>query len=289
MNRYFHTPLTRLVAKPLALPMRCVSPDAASNPVPLNQAGFGLVELMSIMVVTALFSGLIISFGFNYWRYAYLLDADLTTYVDRLNTGDYLREALGSSSGLIIQNSIADANTHNPDPAIPTNLYWEPNHAIPGNKPVGSTGTKPLLYFKRFSVNTTGSIIMNGEQPYEDEYIVYLNGATKQMLVRALANPDAPGNRLKTSCPPASATTSCPADKVLLTDLASVDLRYFSRAGNLVDYTSVYDANLPGYIGPDFTVVEVVELTLNIAKKPVFQKTNATQSSTIIRIALRNT
>lgn len=259
------------------------------RPIKLNQSGFSLLELMSIIVVSALFSGLIISFGFNYWRYAYLLEADLTTYVDRLNTGDYLREALGSSSGLIIQNSIADPYTLNPDPAISSNLYWVPMHAIPGNKPAGTSGTKPLLYFKRFSVNSAGALIMNGEQPYEDEYVLYLNGPAKQLMVRSLANPSAPDNRLKTSCPPANASASCPADKALLSDLASIDMRYFSRAGNLVDYTSVYDPAIPGYAGPDFTVVEVVELTVNIAKKPVFQKTNATQSSTIIRIALRNT
>jgi hypothetical protein len=66
-------------------------------------------------------------------------------------------------------------------------------------------------------------------------------------------------------------------------------MRYFSRTGNLIDFTSVTDAVTGEYIGPDFTVVDVAEYTLNITKKPFLQKTNATVNKTTVRIALRNT
>lgn len=258
--------------------------------IDLPEDGFTIPELLSTMVVTALFTTLILFFGFSYWRYGALLEADLDTLVTRLNAGDFLRESLSSSSGAIIQNGLPDSNTNNPDPAIPSNLYWIPLHAIPGNKPVGASGTTtPLLYYKRHSVNTSGALIMNGTQPYEDEYILYLDGSSKQMRLRALANPSAPSNRLQTSCPPAVATPSCPADKTIAVDLASVDIRFFSKSGNLIDYTSVIDPGTGLYAGPDCPTVEVVEFTLNITKKPFLQTTNATSSSTIIRIAMRNT
>lgn len=254
-----------------------------------NQRGFTIPELLTVVVITGIFVSIIMVFTFSYWRYGYLLESDLDTFVTRLNAGDYFREALGGSSGLIIQNSIPDSNTNNPDPAIASNLYWTPLHAIPKNTSVGASGTTtPLLYFKRFSVNSSGAFIMNGTQPYEDEFVAYLSGTGGQLLIRTLANNAAVSNKLKTSCPPASATTSCPADKIIASDLASVDTRYFSRTGNLIDYTSAFDPLTNSYIGPDFPAVEVVEFTLNISKKPVLQQTNATKSSTIIRIALRN-
>ncbi len=255
-----------------------------------NQDGFTLPELISVMVVSALFTGLILFFMVSYWRYGYLLEADLDTLVTRLNAGDVLRESLGLSSGLINQNSFADSHTNNPDPAIPSNLYWTPLHAVPGNTAMPAAGsTTPLLYFRGFSVDTSKNIVMNGTQPYEDEFVLYLDGSTKSLKLRSLANASALNNRLKTSCPPASATSTCPADRTIATDLASIDIRYFSRTGNTIDYTSSFDSATNSYTGPDFPVAEVVELTLNLSKKPIFQKSYATTNTTIIRIALRNT
>jgi hypothetical protein len=65
-------------------------------------------------------------------------------------------------------------------------------------------------------------------------------------------------------------------------------MRYFSRTGNTIDYTSIWDGTINSYIGPDFTAVEVVEFTLNLSKKPLFQTTSTTVNNTIVRIALRN-
>lgn len=256
----------------------------------MNQKGFSIPELLIVMVVTALLSSTILFFTFNFWRYGYLVEADLTTFVTRINAGDYFREAIGSSTGLVIQNSIPDPNTHNPDPAIGSNTFWVPNHAVPKNFPTNVPGTTtPLLYFKRYSINSAGTFIMNGSQPYEDEFILYINGTTKQLLVRSLANPSATGNRTITSCPPAIATPVCPADKVVASNLSSVDTRYFSRSGNTIDWTSFYDSSINSYTGPDFPVVEVLEVTLNISQKATFQTSSTTSSSTIIRVALRNT
>jgi prepilin-type N-terminal cleavage/methylation domain-containing protein len=253
-----------------------------------QEDGFTLPELIVVIVVSSIFISLIMFFAFSYWRYGYLLEADLDTLVTRLNAGDIIRENISASSGLIIQNSIPDNAALVPDTSISGGQYWQPIHAIPGNKPIGNNGIiTPLVYFRRPSLNTSGNIIMNGTQPYEDEYILYMDGSSKKLFLRSLANPVASGNRLKTSCTPPG-TATCPADRAIAQDIASIDMRYFSRTGNLIDYTSIIDPNTGQYIGPDFPAVEVVEFTLNITKKPIFQKTNATQNSTVIRIALRN-
>jgi hypothetical protein len=196
---------------------------------------------------------------------------------------------LNPSSGLIIQNSLADTNTLNPDPLILPANHWLPIHAIPGTTSIGAPGTyTPLAYFKRPSINTSGAVVMNGTQPYEDEFVLYLDGSKKSLMSRSLANPAAASNRLKTSCPVALATDSCPADRTVASNISSVVTRYFSKTGNLIDYTSSYDTTTNTYTGPDFPVVEVVEFKLNLTKKPGFQKSNATVNATIIRVALRN-
>ncbi|MES2970712.1 MAG: prepilin-type N-terminal cleavage/methylation domain-containing protein [Patescibacteria group bacterium] len=254
-----------------------------------DQTGFTLPEIMVVLFVSSLFSGLLLFFMVSYWRYGLLLESDLDTLTTRLNAGDFLRENLNPASGLIIQNSIEDTNSSNPDPAISPAYYWLPIHAIPGVIPMGSSGTSTsVAYFKRPSINTSGAVILSGIQPYEDEFILYMDGSTKSLMSRSLANPSAPGNRLKTSCPPAIATTACPADRTVASDISSLEMRYFSKTGNLIDYTSSYDTDTNMYTGPDFPVAEVVEFKLNLTKKPLLQTANATFNTTIIRVALRN-
>lgn len=253
------------------------------------QDGFTISELLIVIILTSLFTLIITVFTFDLWRTAAIQQSNADTLVSRFNASDTLREEIGSSSGLIIQNSIADSHTLVPDTSIPGNSYWQPIHAIPGTTPVGTNGTyTPLLYFKRFSFNSSNQYIMNGTSPYEDEYVLYLDGSSKALMQRNLSNPSATGDRLITSCPPAQATAGCPADKLVSPDISSVSTRYFSRTGNLLDYTSITDPNTGQYAGPDFPAVEVVEMTLNLSKKPGFSNTKASQNSTVIRIALRN-
>jgi type II secretory pathway pseudopilin PulG len=265
------------------------------KPVPLSQkvrrdeGGFTLVELVSVMAVSALFAGLIMYFGFSYWRYSSLLESDLDTFVSRLNAQDVVRELIGTTTGLIVQNSIPDMHTLNPDPSAGPN-YWIPLHAVPGNTTIGAANTTtPLLYFRRLSITTANAIAMNGSQPYEDEYILYFNGTTKQMLLRTLANLSVVNNKVKTSCPPALASGSCPADRIIISDLASADSIYYSRSGNTINYHASTDPVTGAYNGPDFTTVEALQYTFHITKKSLFIKTNGTYNDTIVRIALRNT
>lgn len=255
----------------------------------LTESGFTLPELIVVIFISGLFSGLMLFFMISFWRYGLLLEADLDTLTSRLNAGDYVRENLNPASGLIIQNSLEDDNPEVPDNSLTPVKYWLPIHAVPGNTPIGAAGSKAsLIYFKRPSVNTSGAVILNGTQPYEDEFIFYLDGTTKKMMSRTIANPAAVNNKLKTSCPPALATTACPADRIIASDIGSVDTRYFSKTGNTIDHHSSYDPATSMYTGPDFPLVEVVELKLNLTKKPIFQKTNATQNSTVIRVAIRS-
>lgn len=252
-----------------------------------NQKGFTISELLVVIVVSSLLMGLVFNFFWQYWQYAERSQSDLDTFTSRLDVGDFIREAVGTSTGLITQNSIEDTNANVPDP-VAGSTFWLTIHAVPSTITL-SAADQPVLYFKRFSQNSSRQIIYNGTTPYEDEYVIYLNSGG-ELRVRTLANPSATGNAAATSCPPALATASCPSDRMLIDGIQSIERQYFSRSGNLIDYTPVYDPELGAYVeGPDFPVVEVVEYTLNVAKTPSTQSTATTKSSTIIRIALRNT
>lgn len=257
----------------------------------INQKGFTVTELLIVVVATSLVTIALIAFMFNFWRFSYYSQANQNSFTERLNASDYLRERLSASSGLITQNGIADSNVGEPDPLDGTGNYWLPVHAVPGNIDTTPAGDiVPIVYFKGYSTADDKTLIMNGIIPYEDEYILYLTDEG-QLKVRTLVNPNTiASNRLLTTCPPATASPACPEDTVLINDVESVDRRYFSRSGNLIDWTSVTDSDAPDfYIGPDNGAVEVVELKINVKAKAAFQQSETLQNSTVVRVALRNT
>ena len=254
----------------------------------MKQGGFTIPELIIVMTVTALLTVFILGFALDYSGSTANLENDAETFVTRQNSGDALRDALNVGSTLISQNSIADSHVLVTDPSDATGTHWLFIHAIPGNIATPSSGYKPVFYYTAPSVDSSKNFIMNGAQPYYDEFVLYLSATNHQLLQRTLVNPYATGDRLKTTCPLAQATASCPADKNMGTDIASIDTRYFSKSGNTIDYTSITDPLTGGYIGPDFQAVEVIELTLHLSRKATYHGTANTSNETIIRVALRN-
>jgi prepilin-type N-terminal cleavage/methylation domain-containing protein len=253
------------------------------------EKGFTLVELLVVIVLTVAFSTIVLSFMIDFWRGTATLENDSETLVSRQNAGDRLRETLNAASQLISQNSISDTHANVPDPSDASSTHWLLIHAIPGNTPMPASGSAtPLFYFNAPSVDSSKNFIMNGSQPYSDEFVLYLNGSSKQLFLRTLVNPSASGDRLKTSCPPAIATSSCPADTAIAGDITSVDTRYFSRSGTSINYTSITDPSTGAFIGPDFPVVEVVELTLHLKRTSTLHGGIDTTNETIVRVALRN-
>lgn len=249
--------------------------------------GFTIAEVAIVIVAGGIIFGLVFSFFWEYWQFAEKSQSDSDVFTQRLDTADYIREVVGTSSGLITQNSLVDSNTNVVD-GVAGAGYWLTIHSVPQTI-TSSSSDQPILYFKRFSQDSSKAFIMNGTSPYEDEYVIYLSN-TKELRVRTLKNNSATGNVLTTSCPPAVATSTCPSDKVLIKDVESIATRYFSRSGNLIDYTPVFDSGSGTWVnGPDFPVVEVVEYNIKVSKAAFTQSTNTTQSETVIRIALRNT
>jgi len=252
-----------------------------------SQRGFTIPELIIMMIVTSFLTILVITFALNFWSSSATLQNDSESLTTRLNSGDILREQLNVASNLVNQNSIPDSNANSVDPTAGPG-YWTAIHAVPGSITMPSSGAAPVLYFTAPSVDSSKNFIMNGTQAFQDEFILYLNAGTKQLLLRTLVNPSATGDRLKTSCPSNLASSSCPKDRVMAENISSVDTRFFSRSGNTINYQSVVDPLTGNYIGPDYGSAEVVELTLHLFKKSTLHGGKDTSNQVIIRVALRN-
>lgn len=257
-----------------------------------QQDGMTIVELVISITMTSILTGLLMVFFFSFWRLGQVTQTELNAITERLNASDFLREHISASTGLIIQNSIPDPNAGKPDPTDGPS-YWIENHAYAGLKSNNNNVT-PLVYFREQSTDSSRNVLMNGNLTYEDEYIIYLDQGTQELRARTLANPDAAGNRAKTSCPPPG-TNSCPSDRILATGVTGVSLRYFNRTGNDITYsvTSVTDTNVvPNQTyevyGPDFPVVDVVEFDLKLSKSIERDRDESIRTNTIIRVALRN-
>ncbi len=65
------------------------------------------------------------------------------------------------------------------------------------------------------ATDTSGNYIINPDtgSPYNNELVYFKNGT--DLYKRTLANPNATGNKVVSSCPAATASSSCPADRHL--------------------------------------------------------------------------
>ena len=264
--------------------------------------GFTLVEMIIVIVMTTVLSMIIFAIGYQYLKQAASLSARTNFYHDRLNVADYLRQNIGMSTGLLNQNSINDPNRLAPDTADMTNTRWKLIHAIPAS--LGNpTAITPIVYYSQDALRRDGTPIMNGATAYQNEFVMYHDGPSAELRIRSLANPNAVDNTTKTSC--TVATSSCPADKLLLTGVQTVEMRYFSRSGEDIDFRDSCDPDVyycagttppgceqvepyTGCNGLDFSQVEVAQFKLKVKKKVESDASRSIYNSTIIRIALRN-
>ncbi len=266
-----------------------------------KEYGFTLVEMLIVVIMTSIISIIIFTLGYQYLKQAAALNAQTNFYGDRLNVADYLRSNIGLSTGLINQNSLPDNNRLVADPADTTGTLWRPIHSIPsvfGN----GTDITPIAYYSQNAMSTSNAMIMNGTIPYQNEFVIYHDGPSSELRVRSLGNTSATNNKTITTC--AVAVSGCPKDKVLLTGVKTIEMRYFSRSGDDIDFRSSCDPDIycsggtpatclqttpyTGCNGLDFSQVEVVQFEIKVSK-PIESDVNYNMfNTTVIRIALRN-
>ncbi len=252
-----------------------------------SQKGYSLVEMVIVLILTGIVSTIIFSVAYQYLKSAAQLEAKTNFFSERITLADFLRQNLGYSTGLVNQNGLVDPAPLVVEPSDTTGHHWLMLHAIPGIKAATpSQPVVPIIYYTMDAQDAARNEITNGAQKYQNEYIMYLDGPTSELRVRTLANPDAAGNREKSTC--TVATAACPKDKVLLTGVESVEMKYFSRAGETIDFTNATDPITGEYIGLDFENVEVAEFHVKVKKRIESDKNKFQYNTTLVRIAIRN-
>jgi type II secretory pathway pseudopilin PulG len=127
-----------------------------------------------------------------------------------------------------------------------------------------------ILIIESPAVNSSRDIIYDSTTgyPYRNEFIYFRSGTI--MYKRVLANTSAVGNTAKTTCPAASASPTCPSDRLFSSNVSNLTFTFYDSS----DATTANAAQ-----------ARSVVLTVNMAKKS-FGKNITLSNST--RVTLRN-
>lgn len=192
-----------------------------------KQSGFTLVELMTSIVLIGIISTIVVDFGIN----------SLANYNVTYNRGLLLDQAhvgLQSVVETILQSADADGTNRVEDPNGPGgsgNLFgWQSDN----NTLVLATAAED---------NNKNILFQDASQyiSYKNNVVYYLDGSN---LKRRILADDIPNNSAKTTCPPAVANSTCPADATILENVQSFQIRYFDSQNNEVDPASARSVEL---------------------------------------------
>lgn len=185
-----------------------------------NERGFTLVELLVVMIITVLLSGVIMGFVVDQLRSG-VIDSAKQQLLAQAELGlDYTAKDIRLSANADANNRWPDANA--PDPA--DQYSWQSG----SDTLVLATGAQ----------DSSGNILFTDPSKYitaKDNHVYFLSNGT--LYRRILASP-ASGNAAATTCPSDSASSSCPADKVVLSDVSSFSVTYIDSSGQPVTPTS---------------------------------------------------
>lgn len=183
----------------------------------LSSKGFTLVEVTIALTISGAIIGTIIMF----------MMSSLTNFATTTTRGYLMDQAqLGLD---VLNNDIrlaGSADLHN---------RWQDSNApgAPGNL-LSWTGNNTTLILATAAEDPAGSILFSDPSQYvshKNNSIYYLNNGT--LYKRTLAA-SVTGNKARTSCPPPSATDTCPADRAILENVTNFSVRYLDGSNNTV-------------------------------------------------------
>lgn len=186
-----------------------------------DQGGFSLLELLVAISVTTIL--LMIASNF-------VITGTLSANVEYNRT---VVQSNTKSAVEIVARSIRSAKS-----VEATNSQPDPNPPVTANPyswsaAAGNNATLILAVPARDASNSLLYVDGLHSNIYTNDVIFYLDATTHRLYKRTIANAVA-GNAAKTSCPPALATSSCPADTIIVEDIAGLNTSYFDNANAAV-------------------------------------------------------
>jgi prepilin-type N-terminal cleavage/methylation domain-containing protein len=212
--------------------------------------GFTITELVISLTVAGILATMLFTATFYYYVNAAQTETATNLALESQSILTQLTEDIRLADSIASTNAITDA--HGPSGGWTTS---DPSNIIIIESPA-ITSSRDVIYDA-----STG-------YPYRNEFIYFMTGTT--MYKRVLANPNASGNIAKTTCPAASASSSCPPDRVFSTNISNLTFTFYDSS----------DATTSNAIQ-----ARSVVLTVNMARKS-FGKNITLNNST--RVTLRN-
>ncbi|HET8991750.1 MAG TPA: type II secretion system protein [Candidatus Saccharimonadales bacterium] len=179
-----------------------------------NQSGFTLIELLIVMIIMGILSLSLANFIVTWLQASSLAQNRSTLLYTAENALDIMTQDIELSG-------YADLNNQYPDPYAPGGQY-------------GWTSGPQVLVLAKVAVDKYNNVIYSDSAKYitlKDNEIYFLSGTT--MYRRTLSSGNS-SDVAVTTCPAADATPSCPADKVIATNVSSLNFSYYDANENIV-------------------------------------------------------
>jgi len=216
----------------------------------LKTKGFTIIELMVSLTVGTLILIVFLSAA--------------TTYFNTISRSSAFNQMTVASQNLL---RTTVENIRFGDGVLLSNLINDPN-APTGGWNTSNTNFVIILAVPAVDSSKNYIIDPNTGSPYMNELVYYKSGSN--LMERKLANPNATGDTLITTCPASLATNTCPAD----TNIAS----YFSS----MSFT-LYDIN--GSVTASTSAARSIGITLVMSQ---FGNVHPLTYTNSIRVTLRN-
>jgi prepilin-type N-terminal cleavage/methylation domain-containing protein len=199
----------------------------------LNQKGFTLPELIVTMTLMMILSLTLANFVVNWFGTASLAQARADLLTNAENALDTITNDIRLSGSADDTNRWPDANS-------------------PGGQQFGWHSGTQVLVLAKAATDASNNIIFSDPAQYitqKDNVVYYLSNGT--LYKRTIAADDA-SSAAVTTCPPAGASQSCPADKTIATGVKGFTITY-------------YDENLQS-VTPDNARAVQLAITLSATK-----------------------
>ncbi len=189
------------------------------------EAGFTLIELLVTMLVMAIMFVAMANFITDWMQTSGIAQAKATLISD----AEY---ALDEANNDILLSGSVDSPNRWPDPNGP------------GGNQYGWISNSTTLVLARVAVDSSGNAIYTDSNDYitqKDDVIYYLSGTT---LYRRILASDSTNDIAVTTCPPSLATSTCPADNVVATNVTAWSITYYDANNQVVSPTNARSIQL---------------------------------------------
>lgn len=215
-----------------------------------SQNGFTLVEMLVTLILISILSLTIANFIADWLQTANLSQVRATLLSNAQDAIDNVSEDIRLSGSADATNRWPDANG-------------------PGGNQFGWASNSSTLVLGRIATTSGNDVIYTDLAKYisqKDNVVYYVSN--KKLYQRIIAADD-PNTSATTTCPPASATASCPADRKIAQDVTNFTVTY-------------YDAN-DAVVQPDNA--RAVQLSITLTETQGGQNVSATYTT---RMVFRN-